>query len=157
MCGKSLNGKVTRECHPCLTSTVMAPLPSSLVGFPVSPEAIDRYKNLPEYNNRFLLQDLESKIGIPLALVRVERDEWGGGAASDHYLCCFADYSGRLYESKDLSVIPVPPAFHQLAQLIPMEDDLHRLFAPRAMISSYDQSGKSRVNEQALPIGGGHV
>jgi hypothetical protein len=137
----------------------MAPLPSYLVGYRVSSEAIERYralKNLPESNNRLLVQDLESKIGVPLALVRVERDE-GDGAASDHYLCCFADYSGRSYDSDDLLTIPVPPAFHQLSQLIPVEGDLRRLFAPRTMISSYDQSGKSRVNEQALPIGGGHV
>jgi len=135
----------------------MAPLPSTLVGYRVSSEAIERYralKNLPEYTNRSLLQDLESKVGIPLALVRVERD---GEATSDHYLCCFADYSGRPYDSEDLLTIPVPPAFHQLPQLISVEGDLRRLFAPRATISSYDQSGKSRVNEQALPIGGGHV
>jgi|SRR6266850_645811 len=50
---------------------------------------------------------------------------------------------------------PYHPPFRQLPQLIPAEGDLHRLF--EAMISSYDQSGKSRVNEQALPIGGGHV
>jgi hypothetical protein len=138
----------------------MAPLPSVLVGYRVSPEAIERYRalnNLPEYNNRFLIQDLESKIGAPLALARVECDEGDGGAASDHYLCCFADYSGRPYNSENLLAIPVPPAFHKLPQLIPVEGDLHRLFAPRAKISSYDQSSKSRVNERALPIGGGHV
>ncbi|KAH9957572.1 hypothetical protein BC827DRAFT_1157189 [Russula dissimulans] len=121
----------------------MAPLPSSL--------------DLPEYNNRFLLQDFESNIGIPLALGCVEQDEGDGGAPCDYYLCCFADYSGRLYNSEDLLAIPVPPAFRQLPQLMPVEGDLRRLFAPRAMISSYDQSGKSRVNEWALPIGGGHV
>ena len=141
----------------CLHTTVMAPLPSSLVGYCVSSEAIERYralKNLPESNNRFLLQDLESRIGVPLALVRVERDD---EAACDHYLCCFADYSGRVYDSKDLLTIPVPLAFHQLPQLIPVEGDLRRLFAPRTMIWSYDQSGKSRVNERALPIGDGHL
>jgi hypothetical protein len=138
----------------------MALLPSSLVGYRVSSEAIERYralKNLPESNNRFLLQDLELKIGVPLALVRVERDRGDGEVVCDHYLCCFVDYSGRPYDSEDLLAIPVPPAFHQLPQLIPVEGDLRRLFAPRAMISSYDQSDKSRVNERALPIGGGHV
>jgi hypothetical protein len=141
----------------------MAPLPSCLVGYRISREAIKKYmalENLPEYNNRFLLQNLESKIGVPLALVRVERDQEGDEAACDHYyLCCFVDYSGRPYEPEDLLTIPVPPAFHQLPQLIPVEGDLHRLFAPRSMIfeSSYNQLGKSTVNERALPIGGGHV
>jgi len=143
-----------------LTTTTMAPLPTSLVGYPVSPEAVERYrvlKNLPQYDNRLLLQDLESEIGVPLTLARVERDAEDGGAAPDYYICSFADYSGRPHDSANLLAIPVPPAFHQLPQLIPVEGDLQRLFAPRAMISSYDQSGKSRVNELALPIGGGHV
>ena len=141
----------------------MAPLPISLVGYPVSPEAVERYcvlKNLPQYDNRLLLQDLESEIGVPLTLARVERDEGeggDGGAAPDYYICCFADYSGRPHDSVNLLAIPVPSAFHHLPQLIPVEGDLQRLFAARAMISSYDQSGKSRVNELALPIGGGQV
>ncbi|KAF9442576.1 hypothetical protein P691DRAFT_810417 [Macrolepiota fuliginosa MF-IS2] len=133
----------------------MALLPSSLIGYRISSEAIERYrtlKNLPEYNNRFLVQDLESQVGVPLALVRIEHDE-----GDDHYLCCFVDYSSRPRSPEDLLAIPVPPAFRQLPQLIPVEGDLHRLFAPRARISSYDQSGKTRVNERALPIGGGHV
>ncbi|KAH9952427.1 hypothetical protein BC827DRAFT_361009 [Russula dissimulans] len=54
---------------------------------------------------------------------------------------------------EDLLAIPVPPAFRQLPQLMPVEGDLRRLFAPRAMISSYDQSGKSRVNEWAYLSG----
>jgi hypothetical protein len=133
----------------------MAPLPSSLVGYRVTFEAIESYralKNLPKSNNRLLLQDLETKIGVPLALVRVERDE-----EDDYYVCCFADYSSRPYDAGDLLAVPVPPAFRQLPQIIPVESDLRRLFAPRSMVSSYDPSGKSRVNEQALPIGGGHV
>jgi len=32
--------------------------------------------------------------------------------------------------------------------------DLHRLFAPRAKVSSYDQSGRSRLKEGAPPVGG---
>ena len=138
----------------------MTPLPSSLVGYRITLEAIESYqalKHLPKSNNRLLLQNLEAKIGVPLALVRVERDEEDGEAACDYYFCCFADYSSRPYDTEDLLAVPVPPAFHQLPQIIPVEGDLRRLFAPRAMVSSYDQSGKSRVNEQALPIGGGHA
>ena len=89
----------------------MAPLPISLVGYLVSYETIERYgalNNLPEYSNRPLVQDLSSKISVPLTLVLVERDE-GDGAESDYYFCCFADYSGKSYEPKDLLAIPVPP------------------------------------------------
>ena len=56
----------------------MAPLPISLVGYLVSYETIGRYRalnDLPKYGNRSLVQDLASKISVPLTLVRVERDE----------------------------------------------------------------------------------
>jgi hypothetical protein len=140
-------------------TTTMAPIPSSLVGYRVSWEDIQRYrslKNLPPHSNRPLIQDLESQIGIPIALVRIE-DQGDDGASSLHYICCFADYSSRFYRCEDLLAIPVPPAFLQLSQLIPVEGDLHRLFAPRTVIFSYDQSNKSRVNSRELPIGGEHV
>ena len=79
------------------------------------------------------ISDLQSKINVPLALVHVEED---AGSVSDYYLCCFADCSGRPYEPEDLLAIPVPPAFHQLPQLIPVEGDLQRLFAPGAFSHS---------------------
>lgn len=117
----------------------MAPLPTFLVGYPVSHEAIERYrtlKNLPRYNNRILVEDLQSKITAPLVLVRVEADD-DAGAPSNYYFCCFVDFSDRAYQPEELLAIPVPPAFHQLPQLIPVEGEVRRLFAPRAMIFSY--------------------
>jgi hypothetical protein len=110
----------------------MAPLSISLVGYPVSHEAMERYRtlyNLPD-SSRLFVQDLQSKINVPLALIGVEEED--AGSVSDYYLCCFADCSERPYEPEDLLAIPVPPAFHQLPQLIPVEGDLQRLFAPRA-------------------------
>lgn len=141
---------------PLLPMIVMAPIPSILVGYCVSSEAIERYralKHLPESNNRPLLQAIALEIGVPLTLACVERGEEDGEATCDYYLCCFADYSGKPYNPEDLLNIPVPSAFHQLLELIPVEGDLCRLFAPRAMILSYNQLGKSRVNECALPVG----
>ena len=90
-------------------------------------------------------------------LVFVEPDEGDevSGAGLDHYyLCCFADCSGRPYDCKDLLAIPVPPAFHQLRQLIPVEGGVHWLFAPRA---TFFPSRKPRLNERGLPIGDGRV
>ena len=106
------------------------------MGYRVSRKSIEGYrvlKDLPQSNKWSILQDLELKIGFPLALVRVERED-NGGAASDYYFCCLADDSGRPYDCGELLAVPVPPAFHQLPQLVPVEGDLHRLFAPRAMI-----------------------
>jgi hypothetical protein len=71
-------------CTPlfqCLTTTTVAPLPSLLVGYHVSPRShrtISRCKKSTEYNNLLLLQDLDLKIGVPLVLVRDERDETVG-------------------------------------------------------------------------------
>ena len=136
----------------------MAPLPISLVGYRVSYEAIQQYlalKNLSKYS--LLVEDLESKIGVPLVLVLVEPDEDdedGGAGPAHHYFCFFADYSGRPYDCKDLLAIPVPPAFHQLRQLIPVEGDVQWLFAPRA---TFFPSRKPKLNERGLPIGDGHV
>ena len=117
----------------------MAPLPTSLVGYRVSYEAIEQYCDLKSplmHSNRLLVEDFESKIGIPLALVRVESDEDGGAAPDHYYICCFADYSGRPYTTEELSAVPVPSAFHQLPQLIPVEGELCRLFAPRSVVST---------------------
>jgi hypothetical protein len=147
------------DTAPVLTTTTMSPIPSSLVGYRVSYEDIEQYralKKLPEHNDRLLIQDLESQIGIPLALVRID-DQGDDGAASFYYLCCFADYSSRPYRCEDLLAIPVPPPFDQLPKLIPVEGDLQRLFAPKTMIFSSGQLGQSGVIGQALPIGGGHV
>jgi hypothetical protein len=111
----------------------MSPLLSTFVGYPVSPEAIKQYReqhNLPEYNNRLLLRDIESKLGVPLTLVRVERDDT---ADSDYYFCCFADYSGRQDNTEALNAIPVSPAFLRLHQLVPVAGDVQRMFAPRTM------------------------
>jgi len=133
----------------------MAPLVSFFVGYRISTEALNQYrteKNLPPSNSRFLLQDLESSIGVPLALVSVDE---GGSGAETRYLCCFADYSGRIYDSAELLAIPVPSAFDQLPQLTPVvEGGLHRLGRSRTTVWSFDEEGVSRVNAQALPIGG---
>ncbi|KAF8174411.1 hypothetical protein BJ912DRAFT_909955 [Pholiota molesta] len=136
----------------------MAPLPSSLVGYRVSPDAIEHYRvqhDLPEYNNRPLLQNLESRVGVPLALVRVEPGDGDAQAATEYYLCCFADYSGKPYDTEALSAIPIPPAFLRLPELIPVEGGVRRLFAPKAMVSSFDREGKSRVKDPPSPIGNG--
>src|SRR5882757_7950635 len=102
---RNLIVKLLQITEECLPKIIMAPLPSSLVGYRVTFEAIESYralKNLPKSNNRLLLQDLETKIGVPLALVRVERDE-----EDDYYVCCFTDYSSRPYDTGDLLAIPV--------------------------------------------------
>ena len=123
----------------------MAPVPIALVGFPVTGETIEHYRgqnNLPEYNSRLLVQDLASKIGTPVTLVRLELDD--DGATPDHFLCCFAesDFTGRPYDVNDMLAIPIPPEFHQLPQVITVEGALRRLFAPRAKAFS-PRPGKS--------------
>jgi len=121
----------------------MAPLACALVGYRVSHQSIQDYRDLPQFGNRSILQDLESRIGLPLALACVEHDE---DDRSDYYICCLADYSGRPYDCEELLAIPVPPVFHQP---IPVEGDLRRL---TSLIRR-----DSRVNGRGLSIGVGHV
>lgn len=131
----------------------MTPIPCTLIGYRILNEAIERYRaehSLPEINDRPLLQQLESTLGIPLALVRVELND--DTSSQEHYLCCFADYN-RPYDVQALAALPVPRAFERLPQVIPVEGDVRRLFAPHAMVVSWDEAGKSRVNERGLPIG----
>ena len=111
----------------------MAPIPIALVGYPVSWESLEQYRilnSLPEYDNESLVHNLETKINTPVKLVRV--DIYNVETISNDCLCCFADFSGRPFEPQDLLDIPVPLAFDQLPQHIPVEGELRRLFAPRA-------------------------
>ena len=112
----------------------MAPIPISLVGYPVSWESLEQYRtqnNLPKYNKRLLVEDLETKINTPVKLVCVEIERVEE-TITDFYLCCFADSSGNPFEPQDLLDIPVPLAFNQLPQHIPVEGEVRRLFAPTA-------------------------
>jgi hypothetical protein len=114
----------------------MAPIPIFLVGYPVSWESLEQYhilNSLPEYDNRSLVHNLETKINTQVKLVRVDIYNVEE-TISIHYLCCFADSSGRPYEPQDLLDIPVPLAFNQLPQVIPVEGELRRLFAPKANV-----------------------
>jgi hypothetical protein len=87
-------------------------------------------------------------INLPLVLVCVDKVD----GEDQHYLCCFADCSGRPYNTEELLAIPVPRAFDQLRELIPL-GDLHWLVEPRATFSSYDRSGDIREDNR---IGAGH-
>ena len=60
--------------------------------------------------------------------------------------------TAKVHDSEGLLAIPVLSTPHQVSQLILVEGDLCRLFAPRAMTSSYNQSGKARVDKQMLFI-----
>ena len=139
--------------HSDSTITIMAPILVSFVGCPVSLESMEQYSKtneLPISSNRRLLQHLESKINLPLALVCVDQ-----GDVDQYYLCCFADCSGRPYDTRELLAIVIPHAFDQLRKSSHLNfGDLHRLVVSRATYSSYDQSGKIREGNR---IGGGHV
>ena len=60
--------------------------------------------------------------------------------------------TAKIHDSEALLAISVLSALHRVSQLISVEGDLRRLFATRAMISSYDQSGKARVDKQVLSM-----
>jgi len=115
----------------------MVPMPACLIGYRVAHEAIEHYRiteHLPESNRR-IVEDIGSKIGVQVSLVRVEPDD--GDPPSDYYLCCLAIYRCRPFEPEALLAINIPPAFYKLPEVIVVENnDLQQLFAPRAMIFS---------------------
>ena len=87
-------------------------MPVVLVGYPVKADAIAQYREqhgVNEYGCRPFVQHLESQLGVPTVLARVE-----DGDEDTNYICCFADYSGRPYSVDELECVAVPAAFRRL-------------------------------------------
>ena len=129
---KRQQGSVASQT-PCFFLLTMAMIPIVLVGYPISSESLEQYfilNNLPD-DYRSLVANLQTKINTQVKLVSVDIVNVEG-TTSNYYLCCFADSSGKPYEAQDLLDIPVPLAFNQLPQVIPVEGELRRMFAPKA-------------------------
>jgi len=145
----------------------MAPLSVSFVGYHTSREALNQYckqHNISASNNRPLLQHLESDVGVPLTLVSVEHSIAGSrgvaGAGNDPglhnlpnelYISCFTDYNSQ-HEANVETLVP-PKEFSHLKDVVQVDGDVKRLFAPRAELFSYDAQGRSRITEKGPNIG----
>jgi len=66
------------------------------------------------------------------------------------YLCCYVDTRIRVYDFEELLAVIVPPHFTRVKEILGVDGDLKRVFAPQGMIFSYDGNGRTRVKEQCL-------
>jgi hypothetical protein len=119
------------------------------VGYEVA-DALERYQRqhhiagVPSFKQ--LLQYLESEISMPISLARLEDDS----GLSRMFLCCYVDTHIRVYDCEELMAVTVPPQFTRVKEMLGIDGDLKRVFAPQGTIFSYDVNGRTRVKEHCL-------
>ena len=132
------------QCH-----IVMGGFPIVAVGYEVA-DALERYQRqhdiegLPSFKQ--FLRYVESEISIPISLARLE-DSTG---LTHMFLCCYVDTRIRVYDHEELMAVIVSAQFTHVKEILGIDGDLKRVFAPQGTIFSYDVNGKTRVKEQCL-------
>jgi len=58
----------------------------------------------------------------------------------------------RVYDCEELMAVIVPPQFTRLKEILGIDGDLKRVFAPQGTIFSYDVDGKTRVKDQWMML-----
>ena len=116
------------------------------VGYEVAADALERYQRehdiegVPSYKQ--LLKYLESETSIPISLARLE----DSSGLSRMFLCCYVDARIRIYDCEELMAVIVPAQFTRVKEILGIDGDLKRVFAPEGKIFSYDVNGKPRNN-----------
>ena len=119
------------------------------IGYEVA-DALERYQRqysiegVPSFKQ--LLQYVESEASMPISLVRLE----DSSGLTRMFLCCYVDTRVRIYDFEELMAVIVPPQFTRLKEILGIDGDLKRVFAPQGTIFSYDVDGKTRVKDQCL-------
>jgi len=119
------------------------------VGYEVG-DALERYQcqhhisGVPSFKQ--LLQYVESEISMPISLARLE----DSSNLTRMFLCCYVDTRIKVYDCEELMAVMVPPQFTRVKEILGIDGDLKRVFAPQGMIFSYDGNGRTRVKEQCL-------
>jgi len=129
----------------------MGGFPIAAVGYEMT-DALERYQRQHHIAGvssfKQLLQYLESEIFMAISLARLE----DSAGLSRMFLCCYVDSSIRVYDCEELMAVTVPPQFMRVRELLGIDGNLKRVFAPQGMIFSYDVNGRTRVKEQGLVI-----
>ena len=129
--------------------TVMGGSSIVAIGYEVA-DALERYQRQHDIEGvssfKQLLQYVESEISIPTSLVRLE----DSSGLTRMFLCCYVDTRIRVYDCEELMAVIVPPQFMRVKEVLGIDGDLKRVFAPQGMIFSYDVNGKTRVEEECL-------
>jgi len=119
------------------------------VGYEVA-DALERYQRqhhiagVPSFKQ--LLRYVESEISMPISLARLE----DSSGLTRMFLCCYVDTHIRVYDCEELMAVIVPPQFTRVKEMLGIDGNLKRVFAPQGTIFSYDGNGKTRVKEQCL-------
>jgi hypothetical protein len=66
------------------------------------------------------------------------------------FLCCYVDTRIRVCDCEELMAVIVPPQFTRVKEIVGIDGDLKRIFAPQGAIFSYDGNGKTRVKEECV-------
>lgn len=132
-----------------LYTSVMGGFSIVAVGYEVA-DALERYQGQHHITGvssfKQLLRYVESEISIPVSLARLE-DTSG---LTRVFLCCYVDTRIRVYDYEELTAVIVPPQFTRVKEILGIDGDLKRVFAPQGTVFSYDVNGRTRVKEECL-------
>jgi hypothetical protein len=132
------------QCH-----IVMGGFSIVAVGYEVA-DALERYQGQHQISGvpsfKQLLRYVESEISMPVSLARLE----DASGLTRMFLCCYVDTHIRVYDCQELMAVIVPLQFTRVKELLGIDGDLKRLFAPQGTIFSYDVNGRTRVKEECL-------
>ena len=124
----------------------MGGFPAALIGYDAT-DALENYFNehdVPEgiVSYKLLLQRLETETSAPIFMASLDDDD---GDVPRRLLCFYVDYSIRVYDCAELMAVTVPAQFKRVKDVLGIEGDLRRVFAPKAHIYSWDSNGRTRV------------
>ena len=83
---------------------------------------------------------------MPISLVRLE----DFSDLTRKFLCCYVDATIRVYNYDELMAVTVPAQFTRVKEILGIDVDLKRVFAPQGTIFSYDANGKTKAKEQCF-------
>ena len=124
----------------------MGAIQVAAVGYDIPADTLDLYKsNSPLNAIKALLRDVESNTHNPASVVRYDDDD----GRSHMLLCCYADLRRRPLSYKELEEVPIPSEFLRLPERLHTSGDIRRVVL-NGMVFSYDDNGKTRVDNEAV-------
>ncbi|OJA13958.1 hypothetical protein AZE42_03615 [Rhizopogon vesiculosus] len=137
-CGCELEVSLKVLCY----HVVMGGFPIVAIGYEVADEALERYQHQHHFAEvEQLLQYVESEISMPISLASLE----DSAGLSRMFLCCYVDTHTRVYSCEELMAVTAPPQFTRVKEILGIDGDLKRVFAPRGTIVSCDVNGRTRI------------
>jgi hypothetical protein len=127
--------------HP-LQFRIMSGVPLALIGYAVTYKSLMAYEqqyviDSPRYSYRHIMEDLQSKLHIPLSLAIIENKK-----EVEHMICCFASSTDAYYDCSDLMELTVPEVFQKrIPQWFEVKSKLRRIFARKGTLYDYEIDG----------------